>query len=108
MLQVEGAGPGSIVTWSASGGATGHDVIAGDVAVLRATGGDFSQATGACLVDNDTTSAAGHAAAPPLGEATWFLVRGVNCGGDGTYDSLSPLQAAGRDAAISASAMACP
>jgi len=108
LLQVTNPGPGTVLSWNMINGATGHDVIAGDVNTLRATGGDFSQATQSCLADNDTTMSSSYAATPAVGEAIWFLVRGVNCGGSGTYDSLSPLQSAGRDAAILGSAAACP
>jgi hypothetical protein len=46
--------------------------------------------------------------APSLGKAFWFLVRGANCAGKGTYNSGVPAQVGSRDAEIDASTAACP
>ena len=100
-------GPATLLSWSAVDGATGHDMVMGDVNTLRATGSDFDAATQACLANDVTTTSASYAAAPVIGEAIWFITRGVNCGGSGTYDSLSGGQSAGRDATMSGSPVAC-
>ncbi len=94
--------------WNVVNGATGHDVVTGDINTLRTTGGDFAAATQACLADNFTDTLLSGSPDPPLGEASWYFVRGVNCGGDGTYDSGGPGQGASRDAGLAGSAVACP
>ncbi len=106
-LLVANSGPGTLLSWSVVDGATGHDMVVGDLNTLRATGGDFGAATQTCLANDLTTTSASHTAAPVIGEAFWFITRGVNCGGSGTYDSLSGGQAAGRDATINGSPVAC-
>jgi hypothetical protein len=45
---------------------------------------------------------------PPPGGGFWYLVRGLSCGGPGTYDSGAASQIGSRDAEIAASANACP
>ena len=42
------------------------------------------------------------------GEAFWYLVRAVNVGGTGTYDSGVTSQQGLRDAEIQASGLDCP
>jgi hypothetical protein len=95
-------------SWNVVNGATGHDVMSGDINTLRTTGGDFAAATLACLADNYTDTMLRMLPDPPLGEASWLFVRGVNCGGEGTYDSGGAGQGASRDPGLAGSAVACP
>ena len=63
----------------------------------------------ACLDNNQagtSISLAGIVPAPNAG--FWFLVRAVNCGGGGTYDSGAASQVAPRDSAIAAGGYGCP
>jgi hypothetical protein len=96
------------VSWSSQPGATGYDVLQGDLAVLRSSGGDFAAATEQCVSSNQPGTSA--AIAGPLlpGEALWYLVRAVNVGGQGTYDTGVPSQLGQRDAEILASGLDCP
>ena len=96
-----------VLSWSAAAGATAHDIVGGNVSTLGATGGDFSLATAQCLDDDRTTTSLLSSGTPAVGQAFWFLVRGVNCGGDGTYDSGLPSQVGLRDAEIAASGNGC-
>ena len=92
-----------LLSWSTVGDATGYDIVVGDLATLRATGGDFSIATTGCLDDNRTTTTLSDGALA-TGQGLWYLVRGQNCGGNGTYDSWGAFQVASRDIGI----LTCP
>ena len=82
-----------------SGAATVHDVVTGNLKELRSTG-SFAGAvcaasgTGAASIPDPTPD-------PPVGEGTYYLVRGRNSCGAGTYgDSFSiPAPRAALDAA---------
>ena len=106
--------PGSDDTliWQALAGATGYDVVKGDVATLIATSGDFSQATTMCRQENRTSTILTIPDVPSLGQILWYLVRGVNCveaitGSHGTYDTGAVSQVGLRDAEIAASGNDC-
>jgi hypothetical protein len=96
------------LSWTALAGAGRYDVVRGSLAVLRATGGDFESATEGCVVDNESGTAAMFSGDPGAGDGFWFLVRGVNCGGDGTFDSSGAAQVGDRDGGIAESVNSCP
>jgi hypothetical protein len=96
------------ISWTAATGATGYDLVRGGLASLRASGGNYTVATGACLADDTPSMIAADGVPPPAGDGFWYLARGVSCGGNGTYDSGAPSQAGNRDAEINASANGCP
>jgi len=78
-------------------GAPAYDVVRGDLAILHASRGDFTAATQACLGNDLTGTSLDVADGPLVGSAIWYLVRPVNCGGHGTYDSGDPGQVGSRD-----------
>jgi hypothetical protein len=86
--------------------ATWYDVVWGDLSELRSSGGDFGSGTAACLTCNvvSTSVVASGPPAPAPGEGQWFLVRGANCKGDGTYDATG---GEARDPGITASTNDC-
>jgi hypothetical protein len=92
------------VTWSGIGSSYGYDLVRGDLASLRASEGDFALATIECLANNVTTARFDAVPAPPSGEGSWVLVRPDQ----GSYDSESFRQVAGRDPGIAASGHGCP
>jgi hypothetical protein len=96
------------LSWSPTDGALGYDVVWGSLSELRSGGGDFAASTGGCLDDGTPETGAEHDALPLPDDGFWYLVRPVNCGGNGTYDSGLPEQAGSRDAEIAASALSCP
>jgi len=106
LLLVEKMGPETLLFWPPVPEATGYDVAWGDLGVLRATG-DFYHATEGCLAQNVMGTAAGHLDTPASGEAYWYLVRGVNCGGSGSYDSMAPEHIGPRDEPIGDSTLDC-
>lgn len=95
------------VAWGELEQATGYDMVYGDLNTLRSTGGDFTAATLACYADDTPLSAVPFPFVPAVGNGTWFLVRGVNCGGPGSYDGEAG-QVGVRDAEIAAAPGACP
>jgi hypothetical protein len=101
-------GSRSIVSWSAIGAASGYDLARGSLAILRATYGDFSQETTDCVENDLTGTTHDDADVPDAGDGFWYLIRAVSCGGSATFDSGAPSQVGSRDAAIRASASACP
>jgi len=103
------SGGGGTLAWTLLQGATGYDMVRGDLATLVTSQGNFTTATTSCLGDNMTGfNTLVDAAMPASGQGFWYLTRGVACGGNGTYDSLAPSQVAPRDAKINASMLSCP
>jgi hypothetical protein len=96
-----------VLAWFGIPGATGFDVVRGSLDLLRSTDGDFAAATAACLADNRISAALELPAGPASAGNQWYLVRGVNCGGSGTYDSGGAGQQGSRDAEIASSGHAC-
>jgi len=110
---------GGVPTWSwTGGGALAFDLVRGDLAVLRSSGGDFQAALDAlpggedaCLA-NDT---GGLSLVDPYGDpapdtAYFTLLRPVTtvCAAVGTLDDGVPSQAGSRDAEVAGSSRACP
>ncbi len=89
-------------------GGTHFDLVRGDLTILLQTGGDFTQATEVCLASDQGGRSFDDGDIPAPGRIFWYVVRGVNETGAGTYDELSPRQVGSRDAEIDASAGACP
>ena len=96
------------ITWSPMARAQQFDVVRGDLRALRDAAGDFAASTEECLADDHTGTSLAYAGAPAPQQGFWFLVRAVNCGGPGTYDSEASSQVGPRDAEIAASPDACP
>ncbi len=94
--------------WTDVPSATGYDVVGGSLLSLAATGGNYTVSTQACFGDNVPAAPLDDPAGVSPGAGVWYLVRAVNCGGAGSYDSNSPSQVGSRDAEIQASAGHCP
>jgi hypothetical protein len=94
--------------WSCTAGAVAYDVVRGDLHALRQVAGDVSQATQLCVGDDRTLTQYTGAFDPGAGQAVWYLVRPVEPGGNGSYDTGLPGQPASRDAGIAASGNDCP
>src|SRR5262249_61282808 len=101
------SGADVLLSSTALGGASWYDLVRGGLASLRASGGDFTTTTPGCFAEKVlavTYTFAGPAPVP--GDGFWFLVRGANCKGHGTYNDGT--EAAPRDAGIAASGNDCP
>ena len=107
-LRLQAAASGAQLDWSALPGASGYDVVRGDVATLLADLGDFSLAGTACLASRSPALTLVDGDALLAGAATWYLVRGVDCDAAGSYDDAAAGQVRGRDALIAAAPGACP
>lgn len=113
VLQLGPNGDDTLLMISGAGDATGHDIVAGDLGLLRVTGGDYRSATNACVADDSAFDSDPYLSDPALGEGIWFIARGVTCSGSGSYDVPAgaggvTFQAASRDAGINAAASSCP
>jgi len=107
-LMLSKAGPTvAELFWDPIPGATGYDAVIGELHALRNDPNRFATATLGCIGDNMTGIAAAFDGNPPPGDGFWFLVRGANCGGVGTYDSFGPGLAAPRDPDIAVSTADC-
>jgi hypothetical protein len=84
------------------------DLVRGDLGLLRATGGDFEEATLECLADNQAANTSPFTANPDPGEGYWFIARLTDEGAVGSYDEPSGSQVGSRDAEIDASSGGCP
>jgi len=107
-LAIAKAADDAQLSWPAAAGATRYDVVGGDLAKLVATHGDFSAATDLCLANDSAATAAHDPTIPAAGNGQWYLVRGENCGGFGSFDSGEAGIANPRDLLIAASPSRCP
>jgi hypothetical protein len=96
-----------LLTWTRVPGATQYDIVVGDLGALRSSGGDFALATTECLADNCTTDGEHFDPGSDPFEGQVVMVRGTNCGGNGTYDTGGISQVGLRDAEIAASGNDC-
>jgi hypothetical protein len=69
---------------------------------------DWSEATQECLANDELDVTLEYSAVPDAGTGSWFLVRRVTAGGNGTYDESSVSQVEGRDVEIASASAACP
>jgi hypothetical protein len=83
------------------------DVVRGDLGVLRASSGDFTAATNACLADNASGLSVPSGAAPEAGQGFWYLVR-ANVAAGGSYGDSSSRNVGSRTEEIQASTASCP
>jgi hypothetical protein len=98
----------ALLRWSPVSQATGYDLVRGDLSILHRTAGDFASATEACLANDLSETFFALSVDPSSDSSFWYLVRPINCGGDGVYDSGGPGQVGSRDAGIEASTSSCP
>ncbi len=98
----------SMIAWTGVLGALAYDVVSGDLASLRASGGDFAVAIDACLANDVAVTYVYAPGAPSTGAGRFFVARPIFPSGPGSYDSDGPSQVAPRDPGINASSLACP
>jgi hypothetical protein len=96
------------LSWSAVGSAQNYDAARGGLNTLRSSSGDFTSSTDSCLANNTSTTPVADSGVPAVGAGYWYLVRGSNCGGVGSYNESVVSQSGSRDAEIAASPSACP
>jgi subtilisin-like proprotein convertase family protein len=96
------------ISWTSMTGATGYDLLRGDLHLLRSTAGDFTQATAQCVDNDNSGTSFPYSSEPGPGEAHWFLVRGDSGAAVRTYESFFTSQSGLRDDEISSAAVHCP
>jgi len=96
------------LSWLALSGATTYDIVQGGLSALQSSNGNYQSATQACVADDTPAMSFTTSGTPSLGDGYWFLVRGGNCGGAGTYDSGATGQVGSRDPGVAASGNDCP
>jgi hypothetical protein len=96
------------ITWDPLPGATGYDVVRGDLGSLRSTGGDYAAATQTCLQNGQLDTTVSHTGGGlGSGQGYWYLARTRDVVGKGTYDSGYSSQVDLRDQEIVASGVDC-
>lgn len=106
-LTMDELGADTKLSWDPVTDATGSDIVHGGLNCLRSSSSEFSSCTLGCLDDDRTTTSMLFTTTPAAGDGFWFLVRGQNCGGSGTYDTGEPSQVGSRDSEIAASGSDC-
>jgi hypothetical protein len=91
------------VTWDAVPGATRYDLIKGSLVNLQSSSGNFTSSTNTCVANDTPDTDVAHPVGPAPGFGFYYLVRPVNCGGNGSYNSGHADQVGLRDAEIAAS-----
>jgi hypothetical protein len=76
------SGSTAVLTWNVADGASRSSVLRGLVSGLPVGAGGSGER---CLVDNTELSAITDAELPPVGDSFWYLVRGENVSGNGSY-----------------------
>jgi hypothetical protein len=94
LLTLAKSGGDAVISWQATGAAGRHDVVRGSLGILKGS--------------NQSGTSLSFGGTPTEGAGFWLLVRAVNCGGNGTYDSGGTTQIGVRDAEIAASTNHCP
>ena len=104
-LALDAAG---VLSWAPPAGDLAYDAVRGDLAALRSTG-SWGASVRVCLADDDASASLLEGAAPARGYAWYYLVRGVGCGGAGTWDDGGGTgPAATRDPSLDDAASSCP
>ncbi len=85
------------VRWTEPDDAPEYELVRGSLATLRDTRGDFGQAADTCLLGGEPGSSRIDPDAPEPGAAFFYLVRGRNCAGFGSWDSGGAGQPESRD-----------
>jgi len=77
-----------------------YDVVQGSLEALVASEGDYGAAVENCLADNLLSELFFWDGSPEVGRIAFFLVRAVNCGGNGSYNVDLEAQDGLRDEGI--------
>jgi len=95
------------IAWTAAGDALTYDLVRGRLGAAGVVPFLPGQVD-ACVTAATSDIAIPFTLDPSEGEGWWFLVRGHNCGGAGSWDSGDPAQVGSRDAGVNSSPAVCP
>jgi len=107
-ISVSMQGSAALLSWTAPPAAAAYDLVRGSLRQLRLSHGDFTTSTQACLADDQGATSYPDPSPPPAADGFWYLLRGLSCGGAGTYDAIDGSQIGSRDSEINASPNRCP
>ena len=79
-----GAGPTGLA-WDSQGTLVGPETVYDLVTGTIVSGGSLNFSSAACVLEGGGTSFSDTRPAPPVGQAYWYLARGENSCGVGTY-----------------------
>jgi agmatine/peptidylarginine deiminase len=96
------------LAWTGLAGATGYDVVQGDLDTLHDSEGNFTVAVDACVANDHPGLALLHGVQPEPGAGFWFLVRAVAPSGNTSYFFSADCERMTRDALIDVALPACP
>ena len=100
------AGSASL-SWSALPDAQNYDTVRGSLGTLKSSSGNYTTSADSCVANNAAAPVT-DPSVPAVGSAFWYLVRGGNCAGAGSYDESVASQIGSRDTEIALSPFACP
>jgi hypothetical protein len=96
----KGSGAIAILSWPAVPGATAYDIVTGDLTQLRTAHTFQFLSSGACVGDDETGPTFSANVPVNPGSGIWWVMRPLNCDGDGSYGSGAAKERPGRDAEI--------
>jgi hypothetical protein len=96
------------VSWAPLSGSDGYDVVVGDLASLRSSGGDWTLAVDRCAADSTTSTSVELSDTPAPGQGLWVLVRTERAGTPTSYDAVGNGQRGTRDDGVRESVNSCP
>jgi hypothetical protein len=103
-------GANAVLSWAAVPGASAYDIVSGDLTELRSAKSYQFLSQAFCVGDDLPGPTFTSSSNPSPGNGIWWVMRPLNCAGDGTYNSESPGQAVDRNTQIlqSIPAYGCP
>jgi hypothetical protein len=96
------------LSWTPLPGALSYDVVKGDLNLLLATR-SYTSSILSCPAGRQAGTSLADPDSPAIGHGWYYVVRGIGCGGTGTWDDgIGTGQSGSRDAAIDAAPASCP
>lgn len=96
------------LSWTPLPGALSYDVVKGDLNLLHSTR-SYTASVLSCPADRQAGTSLVEPASPSIDQGWYYVVRGVGCGGNSTWDDgVGAGQVGSRDAAIDAAPASCP
>jgi hypothetical protein len=96
------------LSWTPLPGALSYDLVKGDLNLLRSTR-SYTSSVLSCPADQQVGTSLAEPGSPAVGQGWYYVVRGVGCGGNSTWDDGAGAgQVGSRDADIDAAPASCP
>jgi hypothetical protein len=96
------------LSWTPLPGALSYDVVKGDLNLLLSTH-SYTASVLSCPASRQAGTSLTDPDSPAIGLGWYYVVRGIGCGGNGTWDDgVGTGQSGSRDAAIDAAPASCP